>query len=236
MNITFIIPCLNAENIILKNYKKLNDFTKKYKIKNKFIYINDGSKDKTLEKLKKIKSKNVRILNNKENLGKSYSIIRALKLINTGNVVLIDCDLPYFKYLKKIIDHLNKYDLIIVNRKLKKSLNTEKSLNFYKIIRNFISNILGNIIEKKLKLDVKGDTQAGLKAFRVTKKIKKKKFLSRYYFFDIELINFFKKNNLKIKLIPVKFSISTKSSIKILSYKNFKIIYEFYKILNKYSN
>ena len=49
----------------------------------------------------------------------------------------------------------------------------------------------------------------------------------------IYLLNFFKKNKLKIKLVPVKFKVSTKSTIKIFSLKNFKIIYEFYKILNK---
>lgn len=236
MNVTFIIPCYNAEKIIYNNHKRLSSFLKKNKIKKKIIYINDGSKDKTLNELKKINEKNIKILDNKENSGKSYSIIKALKFVKNDNVVLIDCDLPYFTYLKKVINGLNKFDLIIVNRKIEKSSNTEKSFNFYKIFRNFISNILGNIIEKKLKLDVKGDTQAGLKAFKISKKILKENFISKYYFFDIELISFFKKNKLKIKLVPVKFKISTKSSIKIFSLKNFKIIYEFYKILNKNIN
>ena len=236
MNVTFIIPCYNAEKIISNNHKRLSSFLKKNKIKKKIIYINDGSKDKTLNELKKINKKDVKILDNKENSGKSYSIIKALKFVKNGNVVLIDCDLPYFTYLKKVINGLSKFDLIIVNRKIDKSSNIEKNFNFYKIFRNFISNILGNIIEKKLKLGVKGDTQAGLKAFKILKKIQKENFLSKYYFFDIELISFFKKNKLKIKLVPVKFKISTKSTIKIFSLKNFKIIYEFYKILNKNVN
>lgn len=236
MNVTFIIPCYNAEKIISNNHKRLSSFLKKNKIKKKIIYINDGSKDKTLNELKKINKKNIKILDNKENSGKSYSIIKALKFVKNGNVVLIDCDLPYFTYLKKVINGLNKFDLIIVNRKIDKSSNIEKNFNFYKIFRNFISNILGNIIEKKLKLGVKGDTQAGLKAFKILKKIQKENFISKYYFFDIELISFFKKNKLKIKLVPVKFKISTKSTIKIFSLKNFKIIYEFYKILNKNIN
>tara|TARA_Y100001958_G_C21156451_1_gene491364 strand:+ start:195 stop:905 length:711 start_codon:yes stop_codon:yes gene_type:complete len=236
VNVTFIIPCYNAEKIIIDNHNKLSSFLKKNKIKKKIIYINDGSEDKTLEELKKINKKDIKILNNKKNSGKSFSIIKALKLVKKGNVVLIDCDLPYFNYLKIVINKLNKCDLVIVNRKIKKSFNTEKNLNFYKLFRNFVSNILGNIIEKKLKLNVSGDTQAGLKAFKIFKKIRKENFLSKYYFFDIELINFFRKNKLKIKLIPVKFNISKKSTIKILSLKNFKIIYEFYKILKKSSN
>ena len=111
MQITFIVPCFNANKIIIKNYKKLNKFIKKHNIKKKIIYINDGSQDNTLKKLQEIKDKDVKILDNKNNLGKSKSIINALKIVKTKYVVLIDCDLPYFKYLKKILDYLKVYNL-----------------------------------------------------------------------------------------------------------------------------
>ena len=117
MHITFIIPCYNASNIIIKNNQKLNKFIKKEKIKEKIIYINDGSQDNTFQELKKIKSKNIKIINNKYNLGKSKSIINALKKVQTKNIVLIDCDLPYFDYLKTTIKNLKKYDLVTINRK-----------------------------------------------------------------------------------------------------------------------
>lgn len=233
MNITFIIPCYNAEKIIFKNNRKLNKFIKKEKIKEKIIYINDGSRDNTLEKLKKIESKNIKILNNKNNLGKSKSIIKALKKVKTKNIVLIDCDLPYFNYLNTTIKNLNQYDLVSINRKIKGSVNLDKKKNLYKIIRSLISNFLGILVEKKLKLNFNGDTQAGLKAFKMNSLLKKNKFISKYYFLDIELINFFKKKNYKIKLIPVKFTISDKSSIKFFSFKNIKIIFEFFKVLKK---
>ncbi len=233
MQITFIIPCHNAEDLIIKNYKRLLFFTQKFKINTKIIYINDGSKDNTYKKLNEIKNKRVKILNNKKNLGKSQSIIKALKIVNTKYVILIDCDLPYFKYLKNIINNLKNYDLVIVNRKLKNSKNIDKKKNLYKITRSLISNFLGKLIEKKLKLNVNGDTQAGLKGFRINKKFKKIKFFSKYYFFDIELINYFRKGKSKIKLIPVKFKISDKSSIKFFSLNNLKIIFEFFIILKK---
>lgn len=231
MKITFIIPCYNAENIIIKNYKRLSQFTKKNKIKRKIIYINDGSSDNTIKKLKKIKDRDVNILDNKKNLGKSKSIINCLKKIKTKNVILIDCDLSYFEYLNKVIVSLKKNDLVSVNRKLKKSKNINTSYNLYQFSRNLISNFLSHLIEKKLKLGVKGDTQAGLKAFKLSQRLKKTKFISKYYFFDIELINFFRKKNLKIKLIPVKYKISKQSTIKIFSIKNFFILSEFIKVL-----
>ena len=248
MQITFIIPCYNAEGIINKNYKKLYKFIREKKIKEKIIYINDGSKDKTIRELRKIKSKNVEIINNKFNLGKSKSIIKALKIAKTKNIVLIDCDLPYFEYLKTVIRNLNKYDLVTINRKLKSSVNLDKRKNLYKLIRNLISNLLGFLVEKKLKLNVYGDTQAGLKAFKMNSQLKKNSFISKYYFhkknsfiskyyfLDIELINFYKKNKYKIKLIPVKFKVSDKSSIKFFAFKNLKIILEFFRVLNKIDN
>ena len=233
MSITFIIPCYNCEKIIFRNFLKINKFIKLHKLKTKIIFINDGSKDNTLKVLNKIKNKSISIINNKTNLGKSKSIINCLKLVNTKYVVLIDCDLSYFRYLKDVTNSLRNNDLICVNRRLAKSKSLEKDYNLYQISRNLISNILGNIIEKKLKLGVKGDTQAGLKAFKFFKDFKKKKFISQYYFFDIELINFFKQKNLKIKLIPVKYKISRRSSIKFFSMKNFYILLEFYKVLLK---
>jgi glycosyltransferase involved in cell wall biosynthesis len=233
MSITFIIPCFNSKNIIAKNYLILNNFIKKHNLKSKIIYINDGSKDSTVNELKKIKNKKIRIINNKTNVGKSFSIINALKKVETEKVILIDCDLPYFNYLKKIVYYLDSYDLAIVNRKIHGSKNLDRKKNFYQIARHYMSNFLGHLVEIFLKLNVNGDTQAGLKGFRLNNKIKNKKFFSKYYFFDIELISFFKKNKLKIKLIPVKYKISNQSSIKFFSFKNFNIILEFFKILRK---
>lgn len=193
MSITFIIPCYNAEKFILNTNFKLTKFLKKNKINYKIFYINDGSEDKTLFKLEKILNKNIKIFNNQKNLGKSKTIINTLKFVKTSKVVLVDCDLPYFNSLKKIIANLKNNHLVIINRKLNESNNIGKNFSFYSYVRKFISNFLGIIIEKKLKLNTLGDTQAGLKAFKMIKGIKKYKFLSKYYFFDVELINFFKK-------------------------------------------
>ena len=234
MKITFIVPCYNAEQNIIENYNKLLFFIKKKKLNYRLVFINDGSKDLTLKKLRSIKNKKLKVINNKKNLGKSKSIINALKLIKSDFIVLIDCDLPYFEYLDEVINSLKNYDLVIINRKIKNSKNLDKEKNFYQIIRLNISNLFGYLTELSLNLKVKGDTQAGLKAFKLDKKILRKKFISKYYFFDIELIHFFRKKNAKLKLIPVKFKISTNSNIKIFSIRNFSYIYELTRIFLKY--
>ena len=94
---------------------------------------------------------------------------------------------------------------------------------------------MGTYMEKKLKLNVSGDSQAGLKGLKNKNYINKIKFISKYYFFDIELIKIFRINKARVKMIPVKYKISKKSSINIFSFKNILYILEFLKVLKKYS-
>jgi len=145
---------------------------------------------------------------------------------------LLDCDLPYLKYLKKIIYELNFNDLVLINRRLPNSKNLKPN-NLYQKTRKYIGVLIGKLIEIVHKLNVYGDTQAGLKGFKYIKNIRNKKFISKYYFLDFEIIKIFRERNLSIKSIPVNYSISKKSNIKIFSYKNILILFELIKILLK---
>jgi len=237
-NITFIIPCYNCEKTIIQNYlrlkkKILNLLSKKrLTFRYEIFYINDGSNDNTLKKLLSIKDKNIKIINNNINLGKSTSIIKAIRLVKTNFIILLDCDLPYLSYLNKVIYELNFYDLVLINRRLPNSKNI-KSNNLYQKTRKYIGEFIGILIEIRHKLNVHGDTQAGLKGFKLIKNVKNKKFISKYYFLDFEIIKIFRERNLRIKLLPVNYSISKKSNIKIFSYKNILILIELIKILLK---
>jgi glycosyltransferase involved in cell wall biosynthesis len=230
--ITFIIPCYNCEKFIIQNHLKLKKKILSSRIKYKIYYINDGSNDLTIKKLYSIKDKNIKIINNNINLGKSCSIIKALKLVKTDFVILLDCDLPYFNYLRKLINELNSSDLVIISRRSPKSTILD-SYNFYQSVRRMLGAIIGKFIEIRHKLNVHGDTQSGLKGFKYIPDLKSKKFISKYYFLDVEILKMYRSKNLQIKLIPVKYSISKESNIKIFSFKNIKIIFELIKILYK---
>lgn len=227
--ITIIVPCYNCEETIKENYKKILHFLKREKILlYQIILINDGSTDNTGQIITKIKNENLQVINNKLNHGKSYSIINALKLVKSKYVLLIDCDLPYINHLKNVFYNLENYDLIILNRKRK----ILKFTSIYSFFRSLIGQCLGAIVELNLKLNVNGDTQSGLKAFKFEEDINRTNFISKFFFFDIELIYYFKKRKLKIKKINTKEEASRKSSIKIFSVKNIFIIYEFLKVLS----
>ena len=231
---TFLIPSYNCENFIRRNSIKLINEIKKTKISYEIIFINDASSDDTLRELKKIKSqyKNISIISYKKNLGKSAALQIGLKKCKTNIVIFYDCDLPYFKYLPKLINLLmNGLQFVTIDRRSIKSEVNKSKLNFYQVARFTISRIVNDIITATLIKNFKGDTQSGLKGFYLTKKFKKQKFISKKFFLDAEIIAFFSKENIKITSIPIKYEISKRSSIKILDVSNFIYFFELSKII-----
>lgn len=234
-NLSIIVPCFNFDKLITKN---INKIIKKISQKNfnyEIIVVNDGSDDNSVTEIKKLtkNNKNIRLINFRNNKGKSYVIKYSLRKTKFNNVLLIDCDLPYFEYFNKTISKLNKKnDLVIINRRLKKSKLKNKKLSFYQWFRGKIGEITGYIINFILKLEIEGnDTQAGLKAFTKISGFNKINFYSDKWFLDLELIKLYRDSHKKIYSIPVKYELPKESNINLFSLKNFIILYEFIKIL-----
>lgn len=233
MDISLIIPCYNYENLIVNKFEKLKKKLKLTKNNYEIIFINDGSSDKTLNKLNLIKkkNKNVLIINNKINIGKSYSLIKGISRSKFDNIVIYDCDLPYFDYFNKVIRLINNYEFIYINRKSKESKLDKKSFTIYQFTR-FIIGRLMCLILNYLCLDIEvGDTQAGLKAFKKPKNFQKIKFISKKFFFDAEIMILFYSLKKKMKYIPVKYSVPKDSTIKIFDIRNFLYLYEMIKVI-----
>ena len=237
-SISIVVPCYNCQTYIGENIIKLIKKIKIEKINYEIILIKDGSKDNTLEELKKttLKNKRITIISYGVNVGKSHAVQKGIKKSIYEYVLLIDCDLPYLDSFSKIIKNLkNNYDLVIVNRRNKKSVLEYKKISVYQVLRNMLGYLIGFVITKVLNMKIDdgvADTQAGLKGFKKIKKLKKINFISRKYFLDIELIYFFYKNNNRIKTVPVKYQISNNSNIKILSiFSNLIIVKELFKVL-----
>ena len=161
-------------------------------------------------------------------MGKSSSLIKGIKKTKNQNLIIYDCDQPYFKYLPKVINNLKKYDFIYINRKSNKSKLNSKSLNFYQILRFIIGRMMCLFLNILcLNLNV-GDTQAGLKAFK-TKNFNKIN-LSSKFFFDAELMIIFSFEK-KMKNIPVKYDVPKDSTINLFDIKNLVYVYELFKIV-----
>ena len=86
-NLAIIIPVYNEEKNITKLlFNWLRIVPRYYKNKYKFIIINDGSTDKTHIKIKKIKSKNIYYIKQK-NIGHGNTCIKGYKLAIKKNLI-----------------------------------------------------------------------------------------------------------------------------------------------------
>tara|TARA_Y100000590_G_scaffold466160_1_gene640662 strand:+ start:433 stop:1161 length:729 start_codon:yes stop_codon:yes gene_type:complete len=236
-SISIIIPAYNYEKLIITKLRKIIKKIKKYKIKYEIIIIDDCSQDSTFFLLQNFikNKKNIYLLKNSQNKGKSYSVKKGLKISKYNHVIFIDCDLPYFNKIDEIIKKLKDgFDFVAVNRRLKKSKLKSTNLSIYQYIRHFLGFLISEIIMFALNLNIEAcDTQAGLKGFKKNL-IVNKNFISNKFFLDLELIIFFTKFKRKIHFISTKYEVPKESSIKIFDFKNLLIIGELLKVIIKY--
>jgi glycosyltransferase involved in cell wall biosynthesis len=90
MKLTIIIPAYNAEKFIEKTVEELLiNFPE-----GEIIVINDGSTDKTLEKLQTFDEKII-LINHLKNQGKGFAIQNGFKQATGDIIIFTDADLPY---------------------------------------------------------------------------------------------------------------------------------------------
>jgi glycosyltransferase involved in cell wall biosynthesis len=92
--LSVIIPVFNEQKTILSILKKVQA-ARLPGIRKKIIIVNDGSSDKTMELLKKVKSRNLRVLHHEKNRGKGAAIRTAFPFADGDFVVIQDADLEY---------------------------------------------------------------------------------------------------------------------------------------------
>ncbi len=236
MKISFVVPCFNAESVIEKKILKLKNWMSKLKgIKYEIILIDDGSKDNTLNILKKLKFKDIKVISNPKNLGKSISLIKGINRAIYKKIIIWDCDLPYFSCLNKIIISLKYNNFVYINRRSKKSKLQSTNLSIYQLTRLIISRIVCRIINYILIGKYIGDTQAGLKGFDKPKNFEKINFLSKKFFLDAELMILFYKSKMKMKSIHLRYRIYENSTIKIFDFTNFVYLTELFKLIFVYN-
>lgn len=94
--ISIIAPCYNEEEALPIFYKELNRVSKKMKsVDFEFLFINDGSRDKTLEILRDLskKDKRVRFISFSRNFGKEAGMYAGLENATGDYVAIMDADM-----------------------------------------------------------------------------------------------------------------------------------------------
>ena len=176
------------------------------------------------------------VLKNSKNVGKSFSSIRGIKICRYNYVILIDCDLPYFKSLPNIIKYLKKNDMVIINRRMLGSRQEKNELNLYQLSRSYLGISINNFLRSWFKMSIR-DTQAGLKGFIKPKNFSRIKFVSKRFFFDLELILLFIFAKKKILSLKTTYHVAIDSNISFFNLKkNFETLFELIKICIYYKS
>ena len=154
--ISIIIPCYNEEDSITYFYDAITKqsavMQNKYKVDFEYLFINDGSRDNTLNIIKEYAKKDERVkyISFSRNFGKEAAIYAGLKNADGDFVAVMDADLqdpPYMleEMYKSIINE--GYDCAAarrVDRKGEPPVRSFFARMFYKLI-NKISN--ANIVD-----------------------------------------------------------------------------------------
>lgn len=203
MYISVVIPAYNEASVICETLNKLADYFEKKQYAFEFIIVNDCSVDKTADLVKSfsIAKPYVKLINNKHNMGKGFSVKEGVLQAKGEYILFKDADLstPPME-LEKMLGELDDgYDVAIGSRAL-----TESNLL---IKQHWLRQSMGKIFNVFVKLFVlKGinDTQCGFKCFKkeAAQRIFSLQRLTRFCF-DVEILYIAKKLGYKIKEVPV---------------------------------
>lgn len=159
--ISVVVPCYNEEETVSIFYQEITKIIEKMKKQVTFelIFINDGSKDKTLEKIRELalKDKKVRYISFSRNFGKEAAMLAGLEHATGDYVTTMDVDLQdppeLLEEMYRLIKE-EKYDCVATK---------STSRNGYSFFRKFCTKWYYKIIQKFSKIEM----VAGARDFRL---------------------------------------------------------------------
>jgi dolichyl-phosphate beta-glucosyltransferase len=224
--LSIIIPAYNEEKRIVSTIKKIEDYFKTRNKPYEIIVVDDGSKDKTIEKVNSINSTNVRLIKNPKNMGKGYAVKTGVMNSKKEWILFSDADLSTpIEMLDRFVQYMDHYDIIIGSR-VAKGAKIEIKQPFYRRIPGKVFPLLVQLfIMRGIK-----DTQCGFKLFKKECAMflfKKQKING--FSFDAEILYLAKKYKFKIKEVPINWANDLDSKVNPIKH-SFKMFVELLKI------
>jgi dolichol-phosphate mannosyltransferase len=137
-----VVPVYNEEDNVAQLTKEISDVMGTLKSSYEIIYIDDGSKDKSLEALKAVKLINpsIRVLVFEKNCGQSAALEAGIKNSSGGIIITLDADLQNDpKDIPLLLEALPPVDAVVGWRAFRKdSLNKKMTSRTGNFLRNFI--------------------------------------------------------------------------------------------------
>ena len=213
--VSIVVPVFNEAERIGVSLQKIDEFMRDSSRTWELIVVDDGSTDETAAIVSRSKVTALRFIRNNRNHGKGYAVRQGV-LAATGNYVLFtDADLsaPIEESAKLLDVPLNQNaDVVIESRAVDRSY-IEKHQSRFRELGGMAFNVM---VRSLLSLPLH-DTQCGFKLFHREKSRGIFERQTTYGFgFDPELLFLAKRQGLRIREVPVRWSHSEGSKVRFL--------------------
>lgn len=199
--LSILIPAYNEEKIIKGSLEKIINFLSGKKYDWEIVVVNDGSKDKMSDEVKKISKENVILVSYKDNRGKGGALKEGVNHCQGKYIIFTDADLSVpIETIDKFLQEMERdTDMVVGSRRVRGS----KILVHQPFIRESLGRVFTLITKVFLNINL-SDFTCGFKGFtnKVGKKIFGKSLIKRWAY-DAEIVFLANKFKFKITEIPV---------------------------------
>ncbi|MFH1769134.1 MAG: dolichyl-phosphate beta-glucosyltransferase [Parcubacteria group bacterium] len=211
MHLSVIIPAFNESKRIVETLHYIDTYLKKQDYDYEIILVDDGSADDTVEVVRNLKIKNLRIIENEENRGKGVVVKQGMLEAKGELRLFMDADnSTTIDQIEALLPHLDKgYDVVIGSRRVYGAqIEIHQSW-----IKEFLGK-LGNLWIRFWAVSGINDTQAGFKLFtaKSANTIFERITIDRWGL-DFEALAIARKHKFKIKEAPIKWSNDERSNV-----------------------
>ena len=97
MKLSIVVPCYNEELNVVAFHNQVAKVLREADYEYEIVFVNDGSRDKTLEKVREISSsdKSIYYLSFSRNFGKEAAMLAGISHTTGDYIIFMDCDLQH---------------------------------------------------------------------------------------------------------------------------------------------
>ncbi|MGM0411061.1 MAG: glycosyltransferase family 2 protein [Bacillota bacterium] len=198
--LSLVVPCYNEENSVEKTAKDLVEVFADTQIDCELIFVNDGSKDKTREKLERLKEKySLKIVDHENNRGYGAALKTGITSSENDYIVIVDADGTYpIKDIPNLYAECIKgeYDMV-VGARIGKDVKYSQIRRIPKFfLKRWISQIAGQNIP---------DFNSGMRVIKKEKVYKYLRILPDSFSFTTTITLSMHTNWERVKYIPISY-------------------------------
>lgn len=206
MKLSIVIPVFNEEKTILTVLKRLIALDLPA-IEKEIIVVDDGSHDKTAEKVKRFIADNpsITLVSHERNYGKGKAVRSGIKKACGTYILIQDADLEYHpKFIPVLLDPiLKKHSKVVYGTRLTKKPNFKEDQRTVRFFIHYIGNKGLSLIFSILYQQWLTDIETCYKLFP-RKIIKEFTLESKGFEFEAEITAKLSRNNYKIHEVPIR--------------------------------